>query len=306
MKFLIVGAGGVGGYFGARLAADGNDVTFIARGAHRRAMVETGLTVKSELGDLHIQSPQLYRDPTTTGLCDIILVCVKMWDTEAAGALIKPLLAHDSAVVSLQNGVEAEDLLAGNLGAEHVLGGVARIASVIEKPGVIRHTGTVARLIFGEFDGLPSWRQECLLSACIGAAIQAETCSDIKTELWRKFVMLAPLAGAACFHRCNVGELLAVDERRQLFNALVEETAALARARGAAFGPATEAQVIRSLEGFPPEMKPSMLHDLEAGHRLELEWLNGAVLRLGRAAGLKTPANAKVTEALEPYAGGMV
>ena len=304
MKFLIVGAGGVGGYFGARLAADGNDVTFIARGAHRRAMAEQGLRVTSELGDLHIEHPQLYDDPATTGLCDIILVCVKMWDTEAAAALIKPLLAHDSAMVSLQNGVEAEDLLAGVLGAEHVLGGVARIASAIEAPGVIRHTGTVARLIFGELDGLPSWRQECLLSACIGAEIEAEASSDIKTELWRKFVMLAPLAGAACFHRCNAGDLLAVPERRQLFDDLVQETAALARAKGAALGPATEIQVIRSLEAFPPEMKPSMLHDLEAGRRLELPWLNGAVVRLGEELGLKTPANAKVVEALEPDAGG--
>ncbi len=304
MKFVIVGAGGVGGYFGARLAADGNDVTFIARGAHRKAMAEQGLSVKSELGDLLIERPQLYEGPATTGLCDIILVCVKMWDTEAAAALIKPLLAHDSAVVSLQNGVEAEDMLAGVLGAEHVLGGVARIASAIEAPGVIRHTGTVARLIFGELDGLPSWRQECLLSACIGADIEAEASSDIKTELWRKFVMLAPLAGAACFHRCSAGELLAAPERRQLFDDLVQETAALARAKGAALGPATEVQVIRSLEAFPPKMKPSMLHDLEAGHRLELPWLNGAVVRLGRELGLATPANAKVVEALEAYTEG--
>ncbi len=304
MKFLIVGAGGVGGYFGARLAADGNDVTFIARGAHLRAMAEQGLRVTSALGDLHVEQPQLYGDPATTGLCDIILVCVKMWDTEAAAALIRPLLAHDSAVVSLQNGVEAEDMLAGALGAAHVLGGVARIASAIETPGVIRHTGTVARLIFGELDGLPSWRQECLLSACIGADIEAEASSDIKTELWRKFVMLAPLAGAACFYRCSAGELLAAPARRQLFDDLVQETAALARAKGAALGPATEVQVIRSLEAFPPEMKPSMLHDLEAGHRLELPWLNGAVVRLGREVGLATPANAKVVEALEAYTEG--
>ncbi len=304
MKFAIVGAGGVGGYFGARLAADGNDVVFIARGAHRQAMAKKGLKVLSKKGDVLIEKPQLFSNPRETGLCDLILFCVKLWDTEEAAHLIKPLLAHDTAVVPLQNGVTAVDQLSAMLGARHVLGGVARIASVIEAPGVIRHSGMVARLIFGELDGLPSWRQECLLSACIGAAIDAEVSEDIATEIWRKFVMLAPLAGAACFYRCSIGELLGVPERRALFETLVAETAAVARAKGAALGPATEIQVDQALDKFPPETKPSMLHDLEAGRRLELDWLNGEVVRLGRTLGIDTPASVKVTEALEPFAMG--
>jgi len=304
MKFAIVGAGGVGGYFGARLAADGNDVVFIARGAHRQAMADRGLKVLSERGDIHIDKPQLYSDPQQAGLCDLILFCVKLWDTEDAAELIKPLLAHDTAVVPLQNGVSAVDKLSGLLGARHVMGGVARIASVIEAPGVIRHSGSVAQLIFGELDGLPSWRQECLQSACIGAGIDALVSEDITTEIWRKFVLLAPLAGAACFYRCPVGELMSVPERRALFEALVAETAAVARAKGAALGPATEIQVDQALDKFPPEMKPSMLHDLEAGRRLELDWLNGEVVRLGKALGIDTPASAKVTEALKPLAKG--
>jgi 2-dehydropantoate 2-reductase len=304
MKFAIVGAGGVGGYFGARLAADGNDVVFIARGAHRKAMTESGLKVLSPRGDILIEKPQLFDDPAATGLCDIILFCVKLWDTEEAAELVKPLLAHDTAVVPLQNGVVAVERLSEILGRQHLLGGVARIASVIEAPGVIRHSGTVARLIFGELDGLPSWRQECLLSACIGAGIDAQVADDITTEIWRKFVMLAPLAGAACFHRCPIGELPAVPERRALFEALVAETAAVARAKGAALGPATEVQVDQALDKFPPEMKPSMLHDLEAGRRLELAWLNGEVVRLGQELGIDTPANAKVVAALMPHAMG--
>ena len=249
MKFAIVGAGGVGGYFGARLAADGNDVVFIARGAQRQAMADKGLKVLSERGDIHIEKPQLFSDPLEAGLCDLILFCVKLWDTEEAARLIKPLLAHDTAVISLQNGVTAEETLARVLGPQHVLGGIAQISATIAEPGVIRHTGNFARLVFGELDGLPSWRQECLLSACIGAEIEAETSSDIKTELWRKFVMLAPLAGAACFHRCSVGELLSAPERHRLFDALVEETAALARARGAALGPATAQRAAHTLYG---------------------------------------------------------
>jgi 2-dehydropantoate 2-reductase len=304
MKFLIVGAGGVGGYFGARLAADGNEVTFMARGAHRRAMEQNGLKVLSPLGDLHIEAPRLFDDPGSAGLFDIVLFCVKLWDTGAAAEQIKPLLAHDSAVVSLQNGVTAEDTLARVLGPQHVLGGVAHIAAVIAEPGVIRHTGSLARLTFGELDGLPSWRQEGLLSACIGAGIEATASPEIVLEIWRKFVLLAPLAGAACVYRCSIGELLALPERRRTLEALTAETIAVGKAKGVALEPEIEVEVLRKLEAFPAEVKPSMLHDLEAGRRLELDWLNGTVARLGRELGIETPANAEVTEALQPYAMG--
>lgn len=304
MKFLIVGAGGVGGYFGARLAADGNELTFVARGAHRAAMKQDGLMVLSPLGDLHIKTPRLFDDPLSAGLFDIVLFCVKLWDTEDAAEQIKPLLAHDTAVISLQNGVTAEETLARVLGPQHVLGGVAQIAAVIAEPGVIRHTGTLARLIFGELDGLPSWRQECLLSACIGAGIEATASPEIVLEIWRKFVLLAPLAGAACFYRCSIGELLAAPERRRKLEALTAETIAVGEAKGVALEPEIEVEVLKKLEAFPAEVKPSMLHDLEAGRRLELDWLNGTVARLGRELGVDTPANAEITAALEPYAMG--
>jgi 2-dehydropantoate 2-reductase len=304
MKFLIVGAGGVGGYFGGRLAADGNEVTFVARGAHRAAMEQNGLKVLSPLGDLHIKRPRIFDDPLTAGLFDIVLFCVKLWDTEDAAEQIKPLLAHDTAVISLQNGVTAEETLARVLGPQHVLGGIAQISATIAEPGVIRHTGNFARLVFGELDGLPSWRQECLLSACIGAGIEAAVSPEITAEIWRKFVFLAPLAGAACFYRCNAGELLGVPERRRMLEALTAEAIAVGEAKGVALEPEIEVEVLKKLESFPAEMKPSMLHDLEVGRRLELDWLNGTVARLGRELGVETPVNAEVTEALRPYAMG--
>ncbi len=304
MKFLIVGAGGVGGYFGARLAADGNDVTFVARGAHRAAMADKGLKVISALGDVRIDGPQLHRDPQTTGLCDFILICVKLWDTEAAAELVKPLLAHDTAVISLQNGVSAEATLAEVLGPQHVLGGVARISAHIAEPGVIQQVGPQARMQFGELDGQSTWRQECLEAAGIGAGIDVQVRVDIREELWKKFALLAPVAGAACYFRCPTGALLADSERRGLLEALLAETEAVARAQGIALPDDMTARAFKGYAAFPGGMKPSMLHDLEAGRRLELAWLNGEVLRLGKEHGIDTPANAQVVEALTPYAMG--
>lgn len=300
MKFAIVGAGGVGGYFGARLAADGNDVVFVARGAHREAMAARGLKVRSPKGDLHIEAPELFEDPLKTGLCDFVLFCVKLWDLESAAELVKPLLSHDSAVIPLQNGVTAEADLGRLLGPRYVLGGVAHIAAKIAEPGVIEHGGEMARLTFGELDGLASWRQECLLSACMGAGIEAKAASDIKVALWRKFVLLSPFAGAACFHRCALGELLDNPERTKLLETLVAEASAVGRAAGVALPADTEAKTLVAYRALPKSMKPSMLHDLEAGRRLELPWLNGAVVRLGAEHGVAIAANAQVTEALEP------
>ena len=304
MKFAIVGAGGVGGYFGARLAADGNDVVFLARGRQREAMARDGLRVLSVNGDLHIETPQLHDDPATTGLCDIILVCTKLWDLEAVAETIRPLLAHDTAVVPLQNGVDAEDILTEALGAQYVVGGVAHIAAAIESPGVIRHTGSLARLAFGEPDGSASWRLEGLLSACIGAGIEAKLVDNIESRVWEKFALLVPVAGACALDRCPLGEVLAKPERRQRFQAMMDETIAVGRAKGIVLRGDLGERLMAATDNFPAHMKPSMLHDLEAGRRLELPWLNGAVVRLGRELGVETPANETVLTALEPLAMG--
>ena len=305
MKICILGAGGVGGYFGARLAADGNDVTFVARGAHRAAMAAKGLRVRSPLGDIHIEKPKVSEDPLEVGLCDIVLLCVKLWDSEPAADLVRRLLAHDTAVISLQNGVAAEELLSGLLGAQHVMGGVAQISAHIAEPGVIAHVGNFARLVFGELDGSSSWRQDGLLAACEAAGgIEARISRDINVEIWRKFVLLSPMAGACSLHRAPLGAVLADPARRRQLEALVAEAAAIGRAKGVALPPGTEDKAIAAYAGLPAEMKPSMLVDLEAGRRLELDWLTGAVVRLGRELGVATPESAKVYAALEPFALG--
>jgi 2-dehydropantoate 2-reductase len=304
MRIAVLGAGGVGGYFGARLAADGNDVTFVARGGHTAAMREQGLQVLSPAGDLHLHPVKLHEDWRTTGLVDIVLVAVKMYDLADAAATIKPLLTIDTAVVPFQNGVEAQAILEQALGKRYVCGGAAYIASSIEAPGVIRHIGKGARMVFGEPRDSQSWRLETLEAACRGAGIDCLLSPEIDVEVWKKFVFLAPFAGITCFGRTTIG---AVREDPMLwprFMAMVEEAVAVARARGVALPEDTAEERIGLARKLPTEMKSSMLHDLEAGRRLELDWLTGAVLRLGAEAGVATPVSAEVYETLAPLREG--
>ena len=303
MKIAVVGTGGVGGYFGARLAAAGNEVIFGARGAHRRAMADRGLKLLSALGDLHVKTPRLLDDPREVGFCEAVLLCVKLWDLEAAAAAAKPLVGPRTAVVPFQNGVESEDMAASVLGSRAILGGVAHIAAAIAEPGVIRHTGSFARLAFGARGGGAA-RGHALLAACEAARIEATAADDIERRIWEKFVLLSPLAGATCFHRCSIGEVLADPERRARAETLIEETVAVGRAKGIALADDVTARTLALAAGMPYEMKTSMLHDLEAGRRLELPWLNGAVVRLGRELGVATPENAGVADALDPYREG--
>lgn len=304
MKYCVFGTGGVGGYFGAKLAADGNDVVFVARGAQREAMARQGLKVRSPAGDFHIEKPILHEDPRTTGLCDFVLVCTKMWDLEATADSIRPLLSHDTAVIPLQNGVSSEDILADALGPQYVMGGSAHIASRIAEPGVIEHTGTMARLTIGERDGSTSWRLEALHAACESAGIDIKISQNIAKDIWQKFLMLSPLAGATCFYRSAVGGIMADDEKRAFLKALMAETVAVAEAAGIPLAADALEQGMARLAKLPAEMKTSMLHDLEAGRRLELPWLNGEVARRGDAAALAAPANVAVTEALTPFIMG--
>lgn len=304
MKIVVVGAGGVGGYFGARLAADGNEVTFVARGAHAEAMRRDGLKLLSPLGDLLIRPVRLLADPLATGLVDIVLLSVKMYDLEAAAELIRPLLQIDTAVVPLQNGVEAVELLGRRLGRRYVCGGIAYISAAIEAPGVVRHAGGAARLVLGELAPSDSWRLETLQAACTGAGIEAELAPDITLELWRKLIFLAPFAAATCLARAPIGVVRADAERWQAFRAMVEEAVAVACARGVRLPADTTAERIAFTQALPAAMCSSMLHDLEAGRRLELDWLTGAVVRLGREAGVATPASEAAYAALQPFAAG--
>ncbi len=304
MKIAIMGAGGVGGYFGAKLAAHGNDVTFIARGAHADTMARDGLHVLSAAGDLHVQPVKLHRDPMTTGLVDIVLVAVKMYDLDAAAEAIRPLIAIDTAVVPFQNGVEAAPILERKLGRRQICGGVAYIGAGIERPGVIRHAGTMARLLFGELRPSESWRLETLQAACAGAGIDAVLSPAIDTEIWRKFLFLAPFAASTCAARAPIGVVRDEPRRWSQFEALVGEAAAVARARGVSLPEGIVAERVRFAHGLPAEMRSSMLQDLEAGRRLELDWLTGAVVRLGRESGVATPVSEEVYAMLAPFRHG--
>ena len=263
-----------------------------------------GLSVHSPLGDVHVDSPIVLDDPDDFGLCDFVLFCVKLWDLEEAAEAIRPLLAHDAAVVPFQNGVSTAERLAAILGPRHAVGGVAQISATIERPGVIRHHGNFARLIFGERDGSRTWRIECLHAACAGAGIEARISDDIERDIWEKFAFLAPMAGATALDRCGIGAVFANPARRVRLEAMVRETVAVGRAKGVALARDLGARTMAFLEGLPGAMKASMCHDLEQGRRLELEWLNGEVARLGQELGVETPANAEVAEALMPFALG--
>lgn len=305
MKIAIVGAGGVGGYFGARLAAAGEDVTFIARGAHLKAMQKEGLRVRSALGDLHLQPVKAVRDPAAVGPVDQVIIAVKLWSTEEAVESAKPLLLGPrTGVVSFQNGVDAVDILVRRLGRAHAMGGVAHIAAFIEAPGVIRHNGTLARLTFGELDGTASLRAKAFLEACTRAGIEACLSDDIQRAIWEKFVFLVGLSGMTSLTRLPIGPIREDPVTRELLRDVMNEVVAVARAKGIDLPRDTVDRQMRFTDGLPRDMVSSMLGDLRRGNRLEVPWLSGAVVRLGQEAGVPTPLNRAIYAALKLHADG--
>ena len=299
-----MGTGGVGGYFGARLALAGEDVTFIARGEHLLALRENGLKVFSDNGDMLIQPASAVPDAAEIGPVDIVIFAVKLWDTDEAAEACRPLVGPETAVISFQNGVEAADRIAAILGEEHAMGGVAHIAALIEAPGVIRHTGAMARLTFGELDGQRSGRAEAFLAACEKAGFDVSLSDGIAGEIWRKFVFLSAMSGATAVTRSAIGPILADADMRAMFASLMDETAAVGRARGIALSDDLIGKLLEFAGGLPAQMKASMLGDLERGNRLELPWLSGAVVRMGRELDVATPVTDTVYAALKPHAGG--
>lgn len=304
MRIAILGPGGVGGYFGGRLAAAGEDVTFIARGAHLKAIRDTGLRVESANGDFHVHPARATDDPATVGPVDAVLFAVKLFDTEAAAAFARPLVGPDTVVVNLQNGVESEAITAGILGSDRVMGGVAYIAAVIAEPGLVRQTGAFSRLVFGEMDGTLSDRGRRLEEACRRAGIEATLSPQIQVDIWRKFLMLAAVSSITTATRRPIGALRGDPDLRRLFVDAIAETAAVGRASGVALPPDAEEATMTLLDGLPAPMVASMVHDLNAGRRLELDRLGGAVVRLGRALGVPTPVHATLYAVLKPYSDG--
>jgi len=304
MRIAIMGSGGVGGYFGARLAQAGNDVAFIARGRHLAAMRANGLAIRSVLGDMTIPRPAVTDDPAGLAPADIVLFAVKLWDTEGAAKAVLPLLATGGVVVPFQNGVESIERIGAIVGADRVMGGVAYIAATIGEPGVIAHTGTMARLRFGPIE--PSQRKtaEALLASCQGAGIDAELSNDIRRALWEKFAFLSAFSGLTSVARQPLGVLRGDPDLRATLEAAIRETWSVGRAKGVALTDDFVTQQMKFTDGLPAQMKSSMLNDLEAGNRIEAPWLAGAVARMGSAMGIATPVNATLFAALKPYCAG--
>ena len=304
MRIAIFGSGGVGGYFGARLAAAGNEVHFIARGKHLEAIRKSGLRVQSALGDVVLKNAKVHEDPAEIGPVDIVTFAVKLWDTEAAAERIRPLVATGGCVIPFQNGVESIDRLRKILPEKTVMGGSAYIATRIGAPGMIEHTGTMARLRFGPLTPAQRPAAEAFFKACRDSGINTELADDIVLVNWEKFVFLVAMSSASAVSRAPLGVVRTDPELRWLFEQAMRETWRLGRARGVKLPDDFVDKQLAFAETLPPEMRPSMLHDLESGNRLEAPWLCGAVARMSADAGLDAPVNRTVYAALKPFVNG--
>jgi len=304
VRIAVIGAGGLGGYFGARIALGGRaDVHFVARGAHLAAMREQGLRIEGPT-PLHLPAPSVTDDPRTIGAVDVVMLCVKLWDTEAAIEQARSLMGPASAIVSFQNGVTKDEPLIDAFGAACVMGGVGYIAATIETPGTIRQTGPMQRLVFGEFDGSRSPRARTLLDACVAGGVDAELSTDILREIWQKFVFLAGLSGTTASMRRTIGPIRENPRTRAFLLDVMREVVAVGRACGVDL-PADQAEAgLARADAVSPQMTSSLHHDLERGNRLEVRWAPGAVVRLGERHGVPTPLNRAIAAILELHADG--
>jgi 2-dehydropantoate 2-reductase len=300
VKVGIVGAGGVGGYYGGRLAQAGTEVGLLARGENLAAIQERGLRVRGPGEDFTVRVAAS-DDPDEIGRCDAVLFCVKSYDTVEAAALLSPLLGPDTAVVSLQNGIDNEEKIAGRIGAEHVLGGASFILASIVEPGVVEKTGTLARVVFGELDGSQSERADRLLAEFRAAGIESHVTDDIRWVLWDKYAFLCALAGLTAVTRLPIDELLRVPETRELFRLMIAEAALVARAEGIQLGD----DVVEKKTAFADALEPggfsSLHHDLVNGRRLELDALHGELATRASRHNLSVPVTTVVYALLRPW-----
>lgn len=300
-RIAVYGAGGVGGYFGARLARTGADVHFLARGAHLRALREHGLRVRSVTGDFQVPA-RATDDPADIGPCDFVLFCVKTFDTDAAAARLGPLIGDGTAVVSLQNGVENGEKLARAVGEDHVMGGAAFIFAGIAEPGVIVHSGGPASITFGELDGRATPRARRLLARCEQAGFQAELSASISTVLWAKLAFICAQAGMTAAVRLPIGEIRTVDAAWAVFKRLVAEVCAVAEADGSPVPQAAQDRALALAQAIEPGSFSSLHDDLVAGRRMELEALHGFVVRRAAQHALAVPMSEAVYAILQPWA----
>jgi 2-dehydropantoate 2-reductase len=303
MRIAIVGAGGVGGYFGGRLAATGEDVHFLARGAHLATLRERGLRIESPSGNIHVPQVKATDAPANVGPADLVFFTVKLYDTPSALALLPPLIGPQTLVVPFQNGVESIDVLTRAHGKSHVAGGTAYVAAVISEPGVIRHTA-MNRLIFGPLSGAPPAALQQLLAACQRAGIDAALSERILVDIWAKFVRLSVFSGMTAVTRCPIGPIREDPELRAMTDDALHESIAVARAKQIPLPASTFSEIVAASDALPANARSSMLEDLERGRPLELKWLSGAVVRLGEEVGIATPTHRLIVSLLRPHANG--
>jgi 2-dehydropantoate 2-reductase len=302
MRIAILGAGGIGGYYGGLLAHTGQDVTFVARGDHLAAMREHGLHVESIHGDFDVRPAWATDDPGEVGPVDLILVTVKSYDLETAAEAGRPLVGAETAALPLLNGLDAAECLAAVWGEEHVLAGLTHISSSIVTPGIIRQVSPVRRITFGERDGSLSPRAGRIRDVLAAASIEVVLTPEVDVALWEKFLFIASISGVCCLARQPMGPVLATPETRRIYVKAMREVEAVGRARRVALPTDVVEKTLELSEGFAPTTRPSLLVDLEAGHRLELEAMSGTVVCYGQEAGIPTPVHEVIFAALKPGA----
>jgi 2-dehydropantoate 2-reductase len=300
MRVVVYGTGGAGGYFGAQLALAGEQVTFVARGDHLRALRATGLRLETPKGDTVIHPVEATDDPATLTGADAVLVGVKAWQVADAARALKPIVGPGTCVVPLQNGVEAASQLSSVLGADHVLGGLCGTLSRVAGPGHIRSAGGQNFIKFGELDDRPSERVERLRGAFARAAVSVEVPSNIVKALWDKFLMVTSFGGVGAITRAPMGVMRSVPETRRLLEQCLGEVVAVARARKIAMAPAMVADTMTFFDSLPPGATTSLQRDIVDGKPSELEYWTGAVVRLGREAQVATPTHAHIYDCLLP------
>ncbi len=303
MHIVVMGAGAVGGFFGAKLLKAGEAVTLIARGEHLQAIRRDGLTVRSAVEGEYVVRPRAVEDVTGLAPADAILFCVKSFDTERAAEGLRPAVGPETAVLSLQNGVDNEDKIDAILGRGHAMGGVAQVFANLERPGVIAHH-FAGRIIFGELDGRRTPRAERLLKAFERAGIGVELTTSVRRALWEKYIVICAVAGTTALTRCPIGVIRDTPPAWAMFRRIVEEIAALGAACGAGLAPDVVSQTVKFAEGIAPGNRASLAQDLLQGRRLELEALHGHAVRLGERLGVPVPTVFAVYAALAPHAAG--
>ncbi len=301
MRIAVMAAGAVGGYFGARMAAAGHDVFFIARGAHRDAIRANGLLVESPLGDLHLKDVHVTDDPHTVGPVDFVLFAVKLWDTETAAEQMRPMVGPETRIVTLQNGVDSVERIAPILGDDKVVGGSTYIVTTIAEPGVICHSGPAARIVCGRLDGRDDQTLNRYAAAFKAAGIDFTVTATMKTDMWKKFVLLSGTSGVTASTRCTIGEILADADMKALFHKLMSEAVAVGRASGVDLPADFADEQMKIAQGFPASMRASMANDLNNGNRLELDWLAGKVVALGHQLGVPVPASEVIYAVLKSH-----